>query len=73
MTMPLTASVQMAVCGECWQRPGQPCGAGFDHLSRYLRAERRGLISGQELQRAVHLSVTVAGTQVIRHIDGGKL
>jgi hypothetical protein len=73
MTAALVASAQLAVCGRCWTQPGQPCGAGWDHLERYQRAGRRGLISHAELQRAVGLSVTVNGVQIVRHADGRQL
>jgi hypothetical protein len=73
MTAALAASAQLAQCGRCWAQPGRPCGDGFDHLERYQRAGRRGLISHSELQRAVGLSVTVNGIQIVRHTDGPKL
>lgn len=40
-------------CGYCWQRPGPPCTASGDHLARYQRAERRGLITRAELAAVV--------------------
>jgi hypothetical protein len=38
-------------CGECWQVPGKPCTQKpqGDHVARFGRAARRGLISGTEL------------------------
>lgn len=38
-------------CGECWQVPGVPCSQEpeGDHVARFGRAMRRGLISGAEL------------------------
>ena len=41
--------VRQANCGECWQVPGTPCTPGGDHVARFGRAARRGLISGREL------------------------
>ena len=40
-----------ATCGECWQVPGVPCvqNPEGDHVARFNRAMRRGLISGPEL------------------------
>jgi hypothetical protein len=38
-------------CGECWQVPLKPCTQApeGDHVARFGRAARRGLISGAEL------------------------
>jgi hypothetical protein len=36
-------------CGECWQVPGKPCTPQGDHVARFGRAMRRGLISGPDL------------------------
>ena len=36
-------------CGECWQVPGKPCTPEGDHLARFGRALRRGLVTGPEL------------------------
>jgi hypothetical protein len=69
----LISSAQRATCGDCWQEPGMPCGDGWDHLSRYMRANRRGLISSSELQRAVHLSVSNGSVQIVRHAAGRKM
>ena len=40
-----------ATCGECWQVPDMPCTRDpeGDHVARFGRAMRRGLISGAEL------------------------
>jgi hypothetical protein len=44
-------AVRQANCGECWQVPGKPCTRNpeGDHVARFGRAMRRGLISGPEL------------------------
>ena len=44
-------AARQANCGECWQVPGVPCTRGpeGDHVARFGRATRRGLISGAEL------------------------
>jgi hypothetical protein len=54
--------VRLANCPHCWQRPGRPCtitGPAGDHLARWQRAERRGLISREDL------AAVVAGLDVI--------
>jgi hypothetical protein len=38
-----------ANCGECWQVPGKLCTPEGDHVARFGRAARRGLITGPEL------------------------
>jgi hypothetical protein len=58
-TLPVAERARMVDCGQCWVPPGGPCclilgmrdGTEWpaDHLARYQRAERRGLISRQEL------------------------
>jgi hypothetical protein len=73
VTLPLICNAQAVSCGECWQWPGLPCGDGWDHLARYMRASRRGLIRTDELQRVVHLAVTLSGVPVVRHEDGRTL
>jgi hypothetical protein len=42
-------AARQANCGECWQVPGKPCTAEGDHVARFGRAMRRGLISGPDL------------------------
>ena len=44
-------AARQAPCGECWQVPGTPCAQDpeGDHVARYGRAARRGLIGGDEL------------------------
>ena len=42
-------AVRQANCGECWQVPGKPCTPEGDHVARFGRAMRRGLISGPDL------------------------
>ena len=51
--------VRLANCPHCWQRPGPACTARGDHLARYQRAERRGLIGREDL------AAVVAGLEVI--------
>lgn len=44
-------AARKATCGECWQVPGKPCTQvpQGDHVARFGRAARRGLITGHEL------------------------
>lgn len=48
----LAAIARMTTCGQCWQYPGKTCGAGGEHLARYRRAARRGLLSAAGLKAA---------------------
>lgn len=60
-------------CGQCWQRPGEPCtisGAPGYHLARWQRAERRGLITRAELARVVAGLEVIAPHVIIR--DGAQ-
>jgi hypothetical protein len=72
----ICAAARLANCPQCWQRPGPPCtvsGTPGDHLARYQRAERRGLITRAEL---VGVAAVVAGLDVIAAhviIPGGAL
>jgi hypothetical protein len=50
----MTRAERMAValmisCGFCWAVPGTACSGGGQHLARYLRAYRRGLLGRDEL------------------------
>ena len=65
--------VRLAHCGQCWQRPGRPCtisGPPGDHLARWQRAERRGLITRAELAAAVATLDVIAPHVIIR--DGAR-
>jgi hypothetical protein len=42
-------AARRATCGECWQVPGKPCTPEGDHVARFGRALRCGLISGPDL------------------------
>jgi hypothetical protein len=58
----ISEDTRQANCPHCWQRPGPPCtvsGPSGDHLARYQRAERRGLIRREDL------AAVVAGLEVI--------
>jgi hypothetical protein len=45
----IRAAARRVNCGECWQVPGKPCTPEGDHVARFGRAMRRGLISGPDL------------------------
>ena len=65
--------VRLANCGHCWQRPGCPCtvaGVPGDHLARWQRAERRGLITRADLAAVVAGLEVIAAHVIIR--DGAR-
>jgi hypothetical protein len=47
----ISQAARQANCGECWAVPGESCTRDpeGDHVARFGRAMRRGLISGPEL------------------------
>jgi len=51
----------MVSCGFCWAAPGTPCGDDGQHLARYLRACRRGLIGREALAGASRCRMSVRG------------
>ena len=62
-------AVRLAYCPQCWQRPGHPCtvsGPPGDHLGRWQRAERRGLISREDLAAVVAGLEVIAGHEIVR-------
>lgn len=59
---PPAERVLQAECGHCWQAS---CAPGGSHLARWLRAERRGLISRAEVAAAIDgLTVITLGTVI---------
>ena len=61
-------------CGQCWQRPGRPCtvsGPAGDHLARYMRAERKGLITRAELAAVVRQLGAIAPHVIV--LDPGEV
>jgi hypothetical protein len=65
----VTDLVRLANCPHCWQRPGRPCtiaGVPGDHLARWQRAERRGLIAHAVLAAAVATLEVIAPHVIIR-------
>lgn len=66
-------AVRLANCPHCWQRPGLPCtivSAAGDHLARWQRAERRGLIGREDLVAVIAGLEVIAGHVIIR--DGAR-
>ena len=65
--------VRLANCGQCWAAPGRPCtvsGPPGDHLARWQRAERRGLIGREDLAAVVAGLEVIAAHVIIR--DGAR-
>jgi hypothetical protein len=59
------ALVLLVWCGFCWAEPGTACTLEGQHLARYLRAHRRGLIGRDELTSVCRpLPVASAGQLV---------
>jgi hypothetical protein len=62
-------------CGECWQVPGKPCTSDpdGDHVARFGRAMRRGLITGADLIAVLQaLEAFTAATVVYDVPDGAR-
>jgi hypothetical protein len=57
-------------CPQCWRRPGPACTARGDHLARYQRAERRGLIGREDLAAVIAGLEVIAAHVIIR--DGAR-
>lgn len=55
----------MVSCGFCWAAPGTPCGEDGQHLARYLRASRRGLIGREALAALCEPLPHVSAGQII--------
>ena len=67
--------VRMANCPHCWQRPGRPCtisGPPGEHLARWQRAERRGLITRADLEAVVARLEVIAAHVMIRDGQSGE-
>jgi hypothetical protein len=66
------AAARMVNCGHCWQVPGKPCGRNpeGDHVARFGRAARRGLISGAELVSVLN-ALPPFSTDTIVETPGG--
>ena len=66
-------AARRANCGECWQVPGKPCTSGGDHVARFGRAARRGLISGRELVAVLGRLEAFTTATVVETPAGGVL
>jgi hypothetical protein len=58
----------MVPCGFCWAAPSTACGHEGQHLARYLRAYRRGLISRRALTMICQALPHISDGQVIGEI-----
>ena len=58
-------------CGECWQVPGKPCTPEGDHVARFGRAMRRGLISGPDLIAVLQALDAFTNTTIVCDVPGG--
>ena len=66
-------AVRQANCGECWQVPGKPCTPEGDHVARFGRAMRRGLISGPDLLAVLEtLGAFTTATVISEALDGAR-
>jgi hypothetical protein len=61
----LCEAARLANCGHCWQVPGKPCTPEGDHVARFARAMRRGLISGPELIAVLQPLNTFTGATLV--------
>jgi hypothetical protein len=64
-------ATRLATCGECWQVPGPPCTPEGDHVARFGRAARRGLISGHELVAVLGRLEAFTTATVVETAAGG--
>ena len=73
-TLPeIAAAALLADCGrgDCWARPGVPCGGRGTHIERYQRARRRGLLSAADMT-AVMASVIASMVPVSVTAEDGR-
>jgi hypothetical protein len=60
-------------CGECWHAPGKLCTPEGDHVARFGRALRRGLITGPDLIAVLQaLDAFTSATVVSTPSDGAR-
>jgi hypothetical protein len=52
-------------CGFCWAPPGALCADGGQHLARYLRAHRRGLIGRDDMKAVCRSLPVVSAGQIV--------
>jgi hypothetical protein len=65
-------AARLVNCGECWTAPGKPCTPEGDHVARFGRAMRRGLLSGPDLV-AVLGQLDAFTTATVVETPGGSL
>jgi hypothetical protein len=70
----ICAAARQANCGECWQVPGVPCTMDpqGDHVARFGRAARRGLISGTELVAVLGLFQAFTTSTIVKTPSVGR-
>ena len=70
----ICAAARQANCGECWQVPGVPCTTDpqGDHIARFGRAARRGLISGTELVAVLGLFQAFTTSTIVKTHGVGR-
>ena len=71
-TLPeIAAAALLADCGrgDCWARPGVPCGGRGTHIERYQRARRRGLLSAEDMTTVL---AAVVASMVPVIVTGGE-
>jgi hypothetical protein len=66
----LAALALRVPCGFCWTPPGTACAAEGQHLARYLRAYRRGLISRELMTSACQLLPAASAGQLVTEVTG---
>ena len=67
----ICAAVRQANCGDCWQVPGKPCTPEGDHVARFGRALRRGLITGPDLIAVLQTLDAFTNTTIVRDVPDG--
>ena len=67
----ICSAVRQANCGHCWQVPGKPCTPEGDHVARFGRAMRRGLITGPDLIAVLQVLDAFTNTTIVRDVPDG--
>ena len=67
----ICAVARLANCGECWQVPGKPCTPEGDHVARFGRALRRGLVTGPELIAVLQALDAFTSATIVCDVPGG--
>ena len=71
----IIAAARLANCPQCWQRPGRPCtisGPPGDHLARFARALRRGVLSEADMAAVPGTAGACTMTTVIYEPGGAS-